>query len=438
MKKLIEINFDGLVGPTHHYAGLAYGNVASQENAMKESNPKQAALQGLKKMRLCLKLGLKQGLLLPQYRPALAVLKQLGFHGDEQKILEKLFKEDATLFTAIFSASSMWVANAGTVTPSSDTQDERFHITPANLSGYLHRAIEAEFTHQQFQHVFPNYFFSVHPPLPFGTQFSDEGAANHSRISRQGDENGIHIFVFGKTALGEQKYNPKIYAARQSIEASQAIARDHGIKTDVVFLQQHPDAIDAGVFHNDVIAVGNEQVYLYHEKAYVSDQPLLKYQDNVQFIKITEKQISLKDVVTTYLFNSQLVTLPNQTMALILPTECEENPHAKAIVNELIANDNPIQQAHYVHCPQSMHNGGGPACLRLRVPLTEQELESVNPAFLLDEKKITELEKWVEKYYRDRLTHKDFLDKHYRDTCMSALDELTQVLKLGSIYPFQY
>ena len=24
-----EVNFDGLVGPTHNYAGLSYGNVAS-------------------------------------------------------------------------------------------------------------------------------------------------------------------------------------------------------------------------------------------------------------------------------------------------------------------------------------------------------------------------------------------------------------------------
>ena len=46
-----EFNFDGLVGPSHNYAGLSFGNVASFSNVKSASNPKQAALQGLAKMR---------------------------------------------------------------------------------------------------------------------------------------------------------------------------------------------------------------------------------------------------------------------------------------------------------------------------------------------------------------------------------------------------
>ncbi len=429
MTKLKEVNFDGLVGPTHHYAGLAYGNIASSENAHAESNPKAAALQGLQKMRLCLEMGLEQGLFLPHYRPAWFLLKALGFNGDEQKALEKLAQENENLFAAAFSASSMWAANSATTTPSLDTDDQRCHFTAANLSSNLHRAIEADFTYQQLQKAFDNDFMTVHPPLPFGMQFSDEGAANHTRLSNRGEENGFHVFVFGKSG--------KVYPARQSVDASQAIAREHGINTDAIYLQQNPDAVDAGVFHNDVIAVGNEHVYLYHEDAYVDDQALQDLHEHIQLIKISAQQISVTDAVATYLFNSQLVTLPDQSMALILPIESEQNPQAKAVVDALIAEDNPIQHAHYVDCRQSMRNGGGPACLRLRVQLTEQELENTNQSFLLNKKKITELEKWVEKNYRDRLVISDFLDKKYREASMSALDELTQLLEVGSIYPFQ-
>ncbi|EGF31557.1 Succinylarginine dihydrolase, partial [Oxalobacteraceae bacterium IMCC9480] len=46
-----EFNFDGLVGPSHNYAGLSFGNVASFNNVKSVSSPKQAALQGLAKMR---------------------------------------------------------------------------------------------------------------------------------------------------------------------------------------------------------------------------------------------------------------------------------------------------------------------------------------------------------------------------------------------------
>jgi succinylarginine dihydrolase len=429
MKKLTEINYDGLVGPTHNYAGLAYGDVASMEHAHQESNPKAAALQGLQKMRACLDLGLAQGIFLPHYRPAWFLLQALGFNGDEQKGLEKLATEDEHLFSAVFSASSMWAANAATVTPSTDTIDQRCHLTAANLSRNLHRAIEADFTYQQLQRMFDDTFVTAHPPIPFGTHFSDEGAANHTRLTSKAGERAFHVFVFGKA--GEH------YPARQSVAASQAIVREHGIDAEVIYLQQHPDAIDAGVFHNDVIAVGNESVYLYHEQAYVDDGVLQDLQEELQLIKISNGQLGLEDAVATYFFNSQLVTLHDQNMALLLPRECEQHARAKALVDELIVADNPITQAIYVDCRQSMHNGGGPACLRLRVQLDEQELATANPAFLVDSKKITELEKWVEKYYRDRLTTDDFLDKQFRETCMNALDELTQLLEISSIYPFQ-
>src|SRR5207248_5247403 len=110
-----EINFDGLVGPTHNYAGLSYGNVASMKNKASISSPKQAALQGLEKMRLLEGLGVKQAVLPPHERPQLATLRALGFRGSDGDVLRGAQREDAALLAAVCSSSNMWAANAATV-----------------------------------------------------------------------------------------------------------------------------------------------------------------------------------------------------------------------------------------------------------------------------------------------------------------------------------
>lgn len=438
MTQVYEINFDGLVGPTHHYAGLAYGNVASLSNAQRESNPKQAALQGLAKMRLLDTLGIKQGILLPHARPADFVLRQLGFQGDEQSTLEHLAKHHPRIFTAIFSASSMWTANAATITPSSDSADQKCHVTPANLSGQFHRAIEAAFTHKQLQAIFQGDKFIVHSPLPYGMQFGDEGAANHTRLCRSHNAPGLHIYAYGRNAFDAKQTLPQKFPARQTLQASEAIARTHTLATKPLFLKQNPKAIDEGVFHNDVIAVGNENVFLVHESAYENKQAIADIQQQVDFdlhvIIVSENELSVHDAVQTYLFNSQLVTLPDKTMTLILPTESEQNPQAHQIVERILAEDNPIERAEFIDCRQSMRNGGGPACLRLRAVVSEEEIKDVNPRFLMNEHTLGLLEVWVQKYYRDRLTQENFLDKGFRDSCAQALDELAQLLDLPDLY----
>ena len=117
---LIEINFDGLVGPSHNYAGLSLGNLASASNAGEVSYPRAAALQGLGKMRHNIGLGLAQGLFAPLPRPNPVLLGALG--------LGTIDQSDAAqrrLRAAAWSASSMWTANAATVSPAPDTADGR-------------------------------------------------------------------------------------------------------------------------------------------------------------------------------------------------------------------------------------------------------------------------------------------------------------------------
>lgn len=443
--KSVEVNFDGLVGPTHNYAGLSEGNVASVSNANDCSNPKQAALQGLKKMKALHGMGLTQGVFAPQERPDLHTLRRLGFHGSDSHILASAFKTAPSLLAACYSASSMWTANAATVSPSADTLDKKVHFTAANLANKFHRSLEPEITSNILQAMFANTdFFAHHQHLNDNEHFGDEGAANHTRLCANHDDKGVEIFTFGRYAFNRDKPGPKKFPARQTYEASQAIARLHGLNhNNTVFVQQNPDVIDQGVFHNDVIGVGNQNVLFYHQQAYLNstnfiDEVKAKYQGNsLHFVEVATEQVSIKDAVNTYLFNTQIVTLSDNNMAIIAPMHCRENKAVYNYLQSVIAGDSPINQVEFFDVNESMKNGGGPACLRLRVALTQQELEAVNPACLLTDGLYTTLVNWVEKHYRDRLVLDDLRDPSLIVESRTALDQLTQILSLGSVYRFQ-
>lgn len=437
-----EVNFDALVGPTHFYGGLSPGNLASTQHAKQFSNPKEAALQGLKKMKLLTHLGVRQAVLPPQERPYLPFMRQLGFQGDTQWLLRQAHDHCPAAFYAAYSSSGMWVANMATVSSSTDTQDARVHITPANLISNLHRSIEAPLHHQLLKVIFSDKkHFSIHDPLPSQATFSDEGAANHNRLCSEHGKKGVHLFVYGR----EKSTNrlPKIYPARQTLEASQAIVRLHGLDSQqVLFVKQNPDVIDKGVFHNDVISTVNQQVFLYHEQAFEkTDTVINELQSKVDFplilLPVSREELSVQEAVESYLFNSQIVTLPDQTMTLIVPMECQKNVKASRVIERIKKEDNPIKSAHFVDCRQSMENGGGPACLRLRVVMQEKEIRSCKGNLFLQEGLYEQLVQWVNRHYRDRLTFEDFLDPQLVNESYTALDELSSLLQLGSLYSFQ-
>lgn len=441
-----ELNMDGLVGPTHNYAGLAAGNVASINNALSISNPQAAALQGLEKMRLLFNMGLKQGILPPHQRPNLHLLDQLGFYGTPEQQIRKAFKTAPELLNACYSASSMWTANAATISASADTGDRKVHFTAANLVSNLHRHHEADFSHTLLATIFANpQYFNHHLPLPKSSITSDEGAANHNRFAMSHKKEGINLFIYGKQAMKATSIGPKLYPARQTREASEAIARNHLLAPQkLIFAAQNPQAIDKGVFHNDVISVANEYVYLIHEEAlYEQTKVLQELKEKADFpltiIEIKTKQIGIEETVETYLFNSQLITPPNKKeMILIAPIECRSHERIKTCIDEIIADKtNPITSVYYLDLRQSMRNGGGPACLRLRVPLNEHELAAMHQGVLIDNQLIDKLEQWVLKHYRSELKLTDLMDPLLIDEVFLSLDELTQILKLGSIYPFQ-
>jgi succinylarginine dihydrolase len=388
---LREINFDGIIGPSHNYAGLSFGNVASMRHAGAVSEPRAAALQGIEKMRANLALGLAQGIFLPHPRPDRAWLAELGAAFEQA---------EPALAANAMSASAMWAANAATVSPAPDTGDGKCHLTVANLRTMPHRSHEWPATLAQLELAFGSDAFAVDGPVP--PAFGDEGAANHMRLSASHGERGVEIFVYGVSGGA--------FPARQHIEASKAIARRHRLDpSHVIFAEQSEDAIAAGAFHNDVVAVANERVLFAHEKAFADKRPLLDAcaaaVPGFEYVEVSEADVPLADAVSSYLFNAQLVAPPGGETTLIVPAEARETPSVWRWIKRHLAGNGPIRRVEVVDVRQSMANGGGPACLRLRVVA---DPDTVDPRFLVDVAKLDALAdvirgRWPEQIDRDEL-----------------------------------
>lgn len=388
MSRLREVNFDGIVGPSHNYAGLSPGNLAATGNAGMVSHPRAAALQGIAKMRANLALGLAQGILLPHPRPDHAWLARLATGYDAA---------DPHLKAQALSASAMWAANAATVSPAPDTADGRCHLTVANLATMPHRSHEWQATHAQLALAFADTdHFVVQPPVP--APFGDEGAANHMRLAAAHDAPGIEVFVYGEPG------GP--FPARQHPDASRAIARAHGLDpARTLFVQQSPEAIAAGAFHNDVVAVANERVLFAHEQAFADRDgfygALRRMLPEVEIVEVPAAEVSLADAIGSYLFNAQLVTTGDGAQTLVVPGETRANPRTWGWLERHLAGNGPIRRVQVVDVRESMANGGGPACLRLRVLC---DPSTVDPRFIVDDQALDRIaaviaDQWPEAIY---------------------------------------
>ncbi|PEQ12719.1 succinylarginine dihydrolase [Novosphingobium sp. PC22D] len=388
---LSEINFDGIVGPSHNYAGLSLGNLASTRNMGAVSRPRDAALQGLAKMRANLERGLPQGWFMPLPRPDARWLAALG---------TDMAHADARLRYGAMSASSMWAANAATVSPAPDTADGLCHLTVANLVTMPHRSHEWPDTLAQVRLAFANRAaFAVHVPVP--PPFGDEGAANHMRLCAGHDAPGIEVFVYGESG------GP--FPARQHRVASESVARLHGLDpARTVFAQQSAEAIAAGAFHNDVVAVANERVLFAHELAFADKDGLYaQLRDKlpeIEIVEVPDSAVPLGDAITSYLFNAQLVSLPSGEQALVLPGEARETSSVWSWLEGHVAGNGPIRHLFVHDLRESMANGGGPACLRLRVVA---DPATVDPRFLASEARIAQVEAVVRAHWPEEIAPDD-------------------------------
>jgi succinylarginine dihydrolase len=413
---LTEINFDGIVGPSHNYAGLSLGNLASTRNAGAVSQPRAAALQGVDKMRANLKLGLTQGIFLPHPRPDRAWLAELGTTIEDS---------DAALAANAMSASAMWAANAATVSPAPDTSDGKCHLTVANLRTMPHRSQEWPATLVQLRVAFAGPAFAVHGPVP--SAFGDEGAANHMRLASAHGEPGVEVFVYGVSGGA--------YPARQHFEASKAIARLHRLDPDrVIFAVQSEEAIAAGAFHNDVVAVANERVLFAHEQAFADKGTLLAALEakvpGFEYVEVPAAEVPLADAVRSYLFNAQLVTPPDGQPTLVLPSEARETPSVWRWIERRVAGNGPIRRVECVDVRQSMANGGGPACLRLRVVA---DPATIDPRFMVDEARLDGIADVIQRYWPEQIHHEELQQSALIAEIETARAALLETLGLSEL-----
>lgn len=447
-RHLVELNVDALPGPTHVFGGLGVGNVASMQSNQQPSFPKRAALQGLKKAALVARLGVPQFIWLPPQRPDLGLLRRIGFDGPRDQVLAAAFEQAPIAFAAAFSSAFMWAANSGTFSPGVDCADGKNHFTPANLISSWHRSGEASDRAADMQQMFASDAGSslsglvVHEPLPPLVPLRDEGAANHMRLSDASGRRGINLLVHGD---GPDSHTSR-FTLRHTQAASRAIAQLHTLdQRDTFFLQQHPEAIGAGAFHNDVIATSHRDLLIYHEKAFVfGDSDLIAIQQRfeqkcgspLRTIKISERQLSLAAAIESYFFNSQILTplahdgSSSEAMVLVCPEQCRANQQARAVVEGLVNDDRcPIQSVHYVELGQSMSGGGGPACVRLRIPLEADQLSSLGRAARLTPQLHDALFAAIEATYPDSLSLRDLLDVEVIQATQRAAETLRRVLE---------
>jgi succinylarginine dihydrolase len=413
---LREINFDGIVGPSHNYAGLSLGNLASARNAGEVSQPRAAALQGLDKMRANLSLGLTQGIFLPQPRPDRAWLAELGTTIEEA---------DRVLAANAMSASAMWAANAATVSPAPDTADGKCHLTVANLRTMPHRSHEWPAALAQLRLAFAANAFEVHGPVP--SAFGDEGAANHMRLAPAHDEPGVEIFVYGVSGGA--------FPARQHLEASHAVARLHRLEPErVIFAEQSEAAIAAGAFHNDVVAVANERVLFAHEQAFADKDALVAACERLvpgfEYVEVRAADGPLEDAIRSYLFNAQLVTPPDGQPTLIVPSEARDTPSVWRWIERHVAGNGPIRRVEVVDVRQSMANGGGPACLRLRVVA---DPATVDRRFIVDDAKLEQIGNVIAREWPEAIHHDDLQQPALIADIDRARKALLEALDLGEL-----
>lgn len=443
-----EFNIDGLIGPTHHFGGLGIGNIASESNRSRLSHPRRAALEGLSKMRKLHELGIPQFFLPPPKRPNGAWLRSIGFDQSNPDDWKRCFDCFPTVFSSALSSSFMWMANAACVSAGVDSSDGKNRVVVANLAASLHRGQEREERFAQLASMFRHSGETeVVRGLPGLTPLRDEGAANIMRLWNAQRDQGIYVFVFGERERNTIEVNqstspvrqPAIHPSRQTSLASRLVSNLLRIPSSrSLFVQQHPEAIDAGAFHNDVIATSHENFLLVHSRAFqdqprelerISDTFRQQNGDSLRILEVDETELTLEQAVATYLFNSQIVTQRDGSWAMLCPVECQQSESAQRVLRRIQQVESRIRDIEFVSLRESMANGGGPACLRLRAYATKRELATLPARYRIDDQSLAFLGRFIESEYPESVRLSDFLDNDLRQHCEWISDAISDYRK---------
>jgi len=209
----------------------------------------------------------------------------------------------------------------------------------------------------------------------------------------------------------------------------------HGLLPErTVFVEQNPVAIDAGAFHNDVLAVANEGVVFAHELAFADRQgaydAIRQAFPALQVLEVPDSAVSLAEAIKTYLFNAQLLSTGEDGMTLIVPEECRKSASVWSWCEQMVAGNGPIRHVIPVNLRQSMANGGGPACLRLRVVADPR---TVDPRFLLDEATAELLESIIAANWPEQIDPADLGSEALARSVTMARKALLMALDLGEL-----
>jgi succinylarginine dihydrolase len=288
-----------------------------------------------------------------------------------------------------------------------------------------HRSHEWPATLAQLRLAFGNDAFAVDGPVP--PAFGDEGAANHMRLAPSHGEPGLEIFVYGVSGGA--------FPARQHLEASKALARRHGLDPErTLFAEQSEEAIAAGAFHNDVVAVANERVLFAHEQAFADRETLIAHCQRAvpgfELVEVPASEVPLADAVSSYLFNAQLVTPPDGETTLIVPEEARETSSVWGWLERHLAGNGPIRRVEVVDVRQSMANGGGPACLRLRVVA---DSATIDPRFLVDEARLDLIAKVIAREWPEEIDRRELRDADLISDIEDARAALLEALDLNEL-----
>ena len=353
--------------------------------------------------------------------------------------IQSIYDKGPKYLSTISSSSFMWMANSATVSPSVDHKDNKLHITPSNLALTPHRSLEINQTQFLFSELFNNTDqFRVHLPSP--NYFRDEGAANHIRFAPSLESKGLHLMVYSCESEQIEKDVTDSFPGRQTKEASKFIIQQQGVSdSQVVFAKQNSDSVQQGIFHNDVISSGHLDLFITHELAFEDTNLVINdlqskyyalHKENLNVVVIKESMLSIKECVLTYFFNMQIISPNSNDMELILPMECLGNQRIQTVLTYIQEKEERIKDIHYVQLNESMKNGGGPACLRLRLQLTMPQWTVIPSKFKFNDKLYKDLIEIIQTNYPESFEIENQIETEFIQRLRNTYNLLYQAFGL--------